>query len=248
MTDTRIEKDSLGEIEVPAEPLLRRPDRAGAPQLPGLRPALPAPLHRRHGPASSGRRRWSTPRPASSSSEIADAIVRAADEVIAGEHDDDFPLDIFQTGSGTSTNMNTNEVISNRAIEILGGEVGSKSPVHPNDHVNAGQSSNDTIPTAIHVAAYGAIAEDLEPALETPGLVPGGARREELRRRGQDRPHPPAGRGAGDAWGRSSRATPSRCATASPGWRRPSPASPSSPSAAPRWAPASTRVPASPTP
>ena len=94
---------------------------------------------------------------------VADAIVQAADEVIAGKMRDDFPLDIFQTGSGTSTNMNVNEVISNRAIEILGGEMGSKSPVHPNDHVNAGQSSNDTIPTSIHVSAYQALVEDLEP-------------------------------------------------------------------------------------
>ncbi len=97
---------------------------------------------------------------------VAGAIVTAADEVVAGKLDAHFPLDIFQTGSGTSTNMNANEVIANRAIEVLGGVVGSKAPVHPNDHVNAGQSSNDTIPTAIHVAAYGAVAEDLEPALE----------------------------------------------------------------------------------
>src|SRR5262249_26285223 len=84
---------------------------------------------------------------------IADAIAAAAEEVTAGLHDRDFVLDVFQTGSGTSTNMNANEVISNRAIELLGGVVGSKSPVHPNDHVNAGQSSNDVIPSALHVAA-----------------------------------------------------------------------------------------------
>ena len=76
---------------------------------------------------------------------------------------------MFQTGSGTSTNMNANEVIANLAIELLGGALGSKKPVHPNDHVNASQSSNDVIPTAIHVAAYGAIAEELEPALAGPG-------------------------------------------------------------------------------
>ncbi|HEX9671047.1 MAG TPA: class II fumarate hydratase, partial [Thermoanaerobaculia bacterium] len=95
----------------------------------------------------------------------AEAIRSAAEEVARGERDQDFPLDIFQTGSGTSTNMNANEVIANRAIELLGGQIGSKWPVHPNDHVNAGQSSNDVIPTAIHVAAYSAIVEDLEPAL-----------------------------------------------------------------------------------
>ena len=95
-----------------------------------------------------------------------DAIVRAAEEVVAGELDNQFVLDVFQTGSGTSTNMNANEVISNRAIQLMGGELGSKEPVHPNDHVNRGQSSNDVIPTAIHLAALISIKEDLVPALE----------------------------------------------------------------------------------
>ncbi|MFL6183149.1 MAG: class II fumarate hydratase [Actinomycetes bacterium] len=98
--------------------------------------------------------------------EIKDAIVEAAEEVVEGRLDSAFVLDVFQTGSGTSTNMNANEVISNRAIQILGGEVGSKEPVHPNDHVNKGQSSNDVIPTAIHLAALISIKEDLIPALE----------------------------------------------------------------------------------
>ncbi len=93
------------------------------------------------------------------------AIVQAADEVMSGGLDEQFVLDIFQTGSGTSTNMNANEVIANRATEILGGELGSKL-VHPNDHVNAGQSSNDVIPTAMHVAAVAALREDLIPALD----------------------------------------------------------------------------------
>jgi fumarate hydratase class II len=95
----------------------------------------------------------------------ADAIVRAAEEVMAGGLDEHFVLDIFQTGSGTSTNMNANEVIANRASELLGGELGSKL-VHPNDDVNASQSSNDTIPTAIHVAAVAGIENDLLPALD----------------------------------------------------------------------------------
>ncbi len=82
-----------------------------------------------------------------------DLIVRAADEVIEGQHDAHFPLFVWQTGSGTQTNMNTNEVIANRAIEIAGGALGSKEPIHPNDHVNRGQSSNDTFPTAMHIAA-----------------------------------------------------------------------------------------------
>ena len=98
---------------------------------------------------------------------VADAIERAAGDVVDGKLDDAFVVDIFQTGSGTSTNMNANEVISNRAIELLGGVRGSRDPVHPNDHVNAGQSSNDVIPTAIHVAAALALRDALEPALAT---------------------------------------------------------------------------------
>lgn len=84
--------------------------------------------------------------------EKADLIVRAADEVIAGKLDDHFPLVVFQTGSGTQTNMNANEVIANRANELAGSPLGSKKPIHPNDDVNRGQSSNDTFPTAMHIA------------------------------------------------------------------------------------------------
>ena len=94
-----------------------------------------------------------------------DAIVRAAQEVIDGAHDDQFVVDVFQTGSGTSTNMNANEVIANRAAEILGGKRGDKELVHPNDHVNMSQSTNDTFPTAIHVAAMEGVEETLIPAL-----------------------------------------------------------------------------------
>src|SRR6185436_15170570 len=92
-------------------------------------------------------------------------IQQAAQEVVDGKLDDQFVVDIFQTGSGTSTNMNANEVIANRAIQILGGVVGSKSPVHPNDHVNMGQSSNDVIPTAMHIAAMESIEKRLIPSL-----------------------------------------------------------------------------------
>src|SRR5437764_11516878 len=97
-------------------------------------------------------------------SKIADAIQQAATEVIEGKLDSQFAIDIFQTGSGTSTNMNANEVIANRAIEMLGGKRGDKS-VHPNDHVNRGQSSNDVIPTAIHLAGLDGIVHHLIPAL-----------------------------------------------------------------------------------
>ena len=98
---------------------------------------------------------------------IANLIIRAADEVISGDLDSEFPLRIWQTGSGTQTNMNANEVISNRAIQLAGGEMGSKKPVHPNDHVNMSQSSNDTFPTAMHIAAAEEISRRLLPAIGT---------------------------------------------------------------------------------
>ena len=97
---------------------------------------------------------------------IGNAIVTASDEIISGKLRDNFPLVVWQTGSGTQTNMNVNEVIANRAIEILGGTLGSKSPVHPNDHVNKGQSSNDTFPTAMHVAAAMELNNHLLPNLD----------------------------------------------------------------------------------
>jgi fumarate hydratase class II len=96
---------------------------------------------------------------------ICDLIAKAADEVIEGKLDEHFPLVVWQTGSGTQTNMNTNEVISNRAVEIAGGKLGSKDPVHPNDHVNMSQSSNDTFPTAMHISAAESIYHQLIPAL-----------------------------------------------------------------------------------
>ena len=128
--------------------------------------------------------------------EKAKLIVQAADEVIAGKLDDHFPLRIWQTGSGTQTNMNANEVISNRAIEIAGGVMGSKKPIHPNDDVNMSQSSNDTFPTAMHIAAATETSRRLLRGEET-------ARRdrrqgEGVRRRRQDRPHASAGRDAAD--------------------------------------------------
>src|SRR6266849_5097192 len=97
--------------------------------------------------------------------EKASLIIAAADEVIAGKLDDHFPLRIWQTGSGTQTNMNANEVISNRAIEMAGGKMGSKNPIHPNDHVNMSQSSNDTFPTAMHIAAAEEMTHRLIPAV-----------------------------------------------------------------------------------
>ena len=164
MKPSRMEKDSLGEIEVAGEAYWGAQTERARRNFPvsGL-------VFQRRFVAALGLIKGEC---AAVNAEmgivdraLAEKIQAAALEVYDGRHDAHFPLDIFQTGSGTSTNMNANEVISNRAIEMLGGVVGSKKPVHPNDHVNAGQSSNDVIPTAIHVSAYAAIHEDLAPAL-----------------------------------------------------------------------------------
>ncbi len=165
MSDTRIEKDSLGEIEVPRGAYYGAQTERARRNFPVSGLTFPRRFIAAMGMIKSEAARVNGEM-GIVDSELAMTIRQAADEVVAGLHDDQFPLDIFQTGSGTSTNMNANEVVSNRAIEILGGEMGSKSPVHPNDHVNAGQSSNDAIPTAIHLSAYDAVVGELEPALE----------------------------------------------------------------------------------
>jgi fumarate hydratase class II len=162
--DTRIERDSLGEVRVPATALYGAQTRRAVENFPISGIPLPRTFIRALGLIKCAA--------AQTNEELglldtvrAEAIQRAAQEVVDGGLDEHFPIDVYQTGSGTSSNMNANEVISNRAIQFLDGEVGSKSPVHPNDHVNMGQSSNDVIPTAIHVAAYLEIAEELLPAL-----------------------------------------------------------------------------------
>jgi fumarate hydratase class II len=164
MADTRIEKDSLGEIEVPAGAYYGAQTERARRNFPVSGLTLPkrfiAAVAMIKGEAAMVNEELGTV-----PGEIARAVRQAAQEVIDGKLDGHFPLDIFQTGSATSTNMNVNEVLANRAIEILGGAIGSKK-VHPNDHVNNGQSSNDVIPTAIHVSAYLAIVEELEPALK----------------------------------------------------------------------------------
>ncbi len=149
--DFRVETDSLGDVQVPTSALygaqtVRARDNfpiSGSPMPTSFITALA--LLKKEAARVNLELDLLAP-------EIAEAITKAADEIIAGEHLDQFPVDVFQTGSGTSSNMNMNEVLSNRAIQHLGGKVGSKSPVHPNDHVNRGQSSNDVVPTAIHVA------------------------------------------------------------------------------------------------
>ena len=159
----RVEKDSMGEVQVPADAYYGASTQRAVENFPisqlrfgrgfiwalGLIKGSAAEVSGRQGHLDQDK---------------ADAIRVAADEVMDGRHDQQFVLDIFQTGSGTSTNTNANEVIAGRATEILGGETGSRL-VHPNDDVNFGQSSNDVIPTAIHVAAAAAIREDLMPAL-----------------------------------------------------------------------------------
>ncbi len=166
MTQSRIETDSMGDVAVPAT-------RYWGAQT--QRSILNFPI-------GVARFKWQPPMisalgilkkaAARANSElgelaphIAELIVRAADEVIDGTLDDEFPLVVFQTGSGTQSNMNANEVIANRAIELAGGNLGSKTPVHPNDHVNRGQSSNDTFPTAMHIAVARELSDKLFPAV-----------------------------------------------------------------------------------
>src|SRR5215475_6339609 len=161
---TRVETDSFGPIEVPADRYWgaqtersRQNFRIGGDRMPieivhALGVVKLAAAQANIGLGLIDKRR-------------ADAIIRAAREVIEGKLDDQFPLVVWQTGSGTQTNMNLNEVIANRANQLLGGELGAKKPVHPNDHVNMSQSSNDSFPTAMHIAAVMHITNDLIPAL-----------------------------------------------------------------------------------
>src|ERR671930_936080 len=166
MAGTRIEKDSFGPIEVPAERLWgaqtersRRFFRISGERMPlGVVHALA--LVKKAAARANGALGLLERRKA-------DAIVRAADEVLSGRHDEEFPLVVWQTGSGTQSNMNVNEVLANRASELLGGERGQKRVVHPNDEVNLGQSSNDVFPTAMHIAAGRALHDELLPAVET---------------------------------------------------------------------------------
>ncbi|GHF93381.1 fumarate hydratase class II [Deinococcus piscis] len=153
MTKTRVETDTMGQMEVDASKYWGAQTERSIHNFPighdtfvWGRPVIRALGILKKGAAQANAELGELPQ------DIADLIVQAADEVISGKLDEHFPLVVFQTGSGTQSNMNSNEVISNRAIELAGGEMGSKSPVHPNDHVNRGQSSNDTFPTAMHIA------------------------------------------------------------------------------------------------
>lgn len=160
----RIESDSMGTVEVPSDRYWGAQTQRslqnfdiGRPTFVWGRPMIQALGVLKKAAAQANADLGELPR------DVADLIIQAADEVIEGKLDADFPLVVFQTGSGTQSNMNSNEVISNRAIDIAGGEMGTKKPVHPNDHVNRGQSSNDTFPTAMHIAVVTQINEKLYP-------------------------------------------------------------------------------------
>ncbi|MCW3478156.1 class II fumarate hydratase [Neisseriaceae bacterium JH1-16] len=166
MTEFRTETDSMGAIEVPARRYWGAQTQRSIENFPiGVarfrwqRPVIRALGILKRAAAEANAELGELP------VELARLIVQAADEVIAGKLDEEFPLVVFQTGSGTQSNMNANEVIANRAIEIAGGTLGSKTPVHPNDHVNRGQSSNDTFPTAMHIAVVAELHEQLFPAV-----------------------------------------------------------------------------------
>ncbi len=164
MPDTRTETDSFGPLEVPSDKYWGAQTQRSLMNFPIGWEKQPVAIIRALGVikqacAEANKAGGRLP------PEIADAMIAAASEVVAGKLDDHFPLVVWQTGSGTQSNMNANEVVSNRAIEILGGEMGSKSPVHPNDHCNMGQSSNDTFPTAMHVATAMTARDVLLPGL-----------------------------------------------------------------------------------
>ncbi|MFO0013487.1 MAG: class II fumarate hydratase [Planctomycetota bacterium] len=174
MSDFRTEVDSMGEVQVPARAYYSAQTQRAVENFPISGWTLPIPLIRAMGRvklACAAANHDLGKLTGTGKNPLDDRQVRAmfhaCDEVIAGKMDTEFPVDVFQTGSGTSSNMNMNEVISNRAIELLGGDRFSKSkPIHPNDHVNMGQSTNDTFPTAIHVATACEIRQQLIPQLE----------------------------------------------------------------------------------
>ena len=165
MPGTRTESDSFGPLDVPTDKYYGAQSARSLINFNIGTETMPVPMIRALGIVKMAAARTNLAQD-TIDAHIGEAIVRAAEEVAEGKLDDHFPLSVWQTGSGTQSNMNTNEVIANRAIEMLGGEVGSKDPVHPNDHVNRSQSSNDTFPTAMHIAAAEEIHHRLLPALQ----------------------------------------------------------------------------------
>jgi fumarate hydratase class II len=163
-TKTRIETDSMGEVEVPAGCYWGAQTARSLVNFKIGTETMPREMIRALGLLKKAAAQANA-EIGTIGGDLAALIIRAADDVIDGRLDDQFPLVVWQTGSGTQTNMNANEVIANRAIELAGGRLGSKDPIHPNDHVNRGQSSNDTFPTAMHIAASERMSHDLLPAL-----------------------------------------------------------------------------------
>jgi len=165
MTDTRTETDSFGPLEVPGDKYWGAQTQRSLMNFPIGWERQPTAIVRALGVIKQACAQANRDAGALDA-KLADAMIEAASEVVTGKLDDHFPLVVWQTGSGTQSNMNANEVIANRAIEILGGEIGSKSPVHPNDHCNMGQSSNDTFPTAMHIATAMTARDVLLPGLK----------------------------------------------------------------------------------
>ena len=165
MSQTRTETDSFGPLEVPSEKYWGAQTQRSIINFPIGWEKQPVAIIRALGVIKQACAE-ANKSAGNLDEKIADAIIKAAAEVVEGQFDDNFPLVVWQTGSGTQSNMNANEVIANRAIEILGGTIGSKEPVHPNDHCNMAQSSNDTFPTAMHIATAMASRDVLIPGLE----------------------------------------------------------------------------------
>ena len=165
MADTRTESDSFGPLEVPADKYWGAQTQRSIINFPIGWEKQPVAIVRALGVIKQACAMQNKAQ-GDLDARLADAIIQAASEVVAGRFDDNFPLVVWQTGSGTQSNMNANEVIANRAIEILGGVIGSKDPVHPNDHCNMGQSSNDTFPTAMHISTAMTARDVLLPGLE----------------------------------------------------------------------------------
>ena len=172
MAETRIETDSMGSVEVPADRYWGAQTQRSLKYFRIGHDVMPLEVIRAFGVLKLAAARTNMAL-GKLPEGLAEPIMAACREVMDGRLDGHFPLRVWQTGSGTQTNMNVNEVVANRAIEILGGVMGSKRPVHPNDHVNMSQSSNDTFPAAMHVAASLALTRELIPAVE--------AMRDELR-------------------------------------------------------------------
>ena len=165
MTKYRIETDSMGEVQVPANQYGGAQTQRSLQNFAIGQETMPPELIQGFGTLKKAAA-LANAKLGLQAKEKADLISKAADEVISGELNGHFPLSVWQTGSGTQSNMNCNEVIANRAIELAGGELGSKTPVHPNDDVNKSQSSNDTFPTAMHIASVQMIEQQLLPALQ----------------------------------------------------------------------------------